>query len=77
MSIKNAQEWNARYRIGQAVRYHPVLGDGAVRLTHTTSRAWLLNDDTPVVMVGSERDYVPLMALTIVIAPNEPAEFTP
>jgi hypothetical protein len=64
--VAAATRWNERYPVGTAVEVHRDQGNDTVR-TKTTSRAWLLGDGTPVVMVEATHGCYSLERVTPIV----------
>lgn len=60
---KRCADWNARFPVGTAVEYHPVIGAPAHRLSKTTTEAQILFGHSPVVWLADEPSCVHLDAL--------------
>lgn len=63
-----AAEWNQRYPVGTAVRYHPIIDEKDFITSRTRSEAWELGHGAAVVKIEGRAGGVALEAIDVVAA---------
>ena len=71
---KRCAEWNAKYPVGTAIEYHPVIGAPEFRLRKTRSPAQVLSGHSAVVWLEGESGCVSLEACHPTLATSVPCK---